>query len=426
MIDSKCIDKTREKKILKFLEEEIGFENYGYALDRGLSRIRPVFLPLIDKFKNVKKILIGGTNGKGEVSESLAQILAFQSKNYCMWTSPHLLSIRERFQSNNEIISYDSLEQLIKETQDYLLSKKIKLSFYEFLFYVFLKFSLKKNPEFLILEVGLGGRLDAVNLFDADVAAIVSISRDHQEFLGNDLKSILMEKLGIARSKRVLVSSIREKYLRKILQNYSIENEIYSINLFDCGISKSHESYHQSNYSLAKLITSELGLKRNFPKEAELQKRNWTFKVNDREYYLSGSHNPAGITYLCKDLCLKKIQANIIIASFSQRPIGDIRTIIKTLLAYSNKNCKIILTEFEHFKSLGKSKLFEILNEFIDEQKSERLAYSVDWKRGVELIQDEKEQKILFTGSYYFISDILYDAYSSQGVFTGRSSIKSF
>ena len=129
-----------------------------------------------------------------------------------LWTSPHIVTPAERFIFNGEEVSQD---ELLEEFKVHLkVSKEHNLSFYEFLFYVFMKLSLKRDLDVLIFEVGLGGRLDAVNFFDADLTGLVSISRDHAGFLGTSLRGILFEKMGVLRKEKTMVGALESEYLR--------------------------------------------------------------------------------------------------------------------------------------------------------------------------------------------------------------------
>ena len=174
MIDQPDYSLETEKQITKKISSLVGVETFK----PGLERLRPLF----DYFqgeirkRNIKIVTVGGTNGKGETCFYLSQYLEKSQKKWALWSSPHVLSVRERFFSNNSLISYDHLSTLLEDNKEL----KDELSYYEFLFYIFWKFVLKDPAlEIVILEVGLGGRFDAVNLFDADYTSIVSVSYTH-------------------------------------------------------------------------------------------------------------------------------------------------------------------------------------------------------------------------------------------------------
>ncbi len=413
-------DSKLEEKILNFLKDEIGFENYGSALERGLDRIRPVFSDLLDN--KMKIITVGGTNGKGEVSYNLGQKLLINKKKYGLWSSPHLLSIRERFILNGENISYEDLNRNIQECFEILNEKNDKLSFYEFLFYVFLYWIKGKNVEFLILEVGLGGRLDATNLLDADISAVVSISRDHQEFLGVSLKEILFEKLGITRKNQLLIHGVKQKYLRNLIKKYCIENQVYEIGIFDQLLVGEGDNFHDYNLKIANLIGIELGLKRGNLGINRPILRNWHFSFEESELYLSGSHNVEGIRQLGKDICKKELKPELIVYSSSRRNKVDISNILRSLLAYSNNNCKILVTSFDHIKSID----LETLKGIARSINSDRIGVIETWEDAFRYSRNKNKKRVLFTGSYYFISNILHDIQITKNIFSGEFKIKNF
>lgn len=142
-----------------------------------------------------KSIHIGGTNGKGSVSNILASI--YQTGNYKvgLYTSPHLKDFRERIKINGEMISKEEVTDFIKKfTADF---KKIKPSFFEMTVAMAFDHFAKHNVDIAIIEVGLGGRLDSTNIITPILSVITNISFDHTQFLGNTLSSIAKEKAGI-------------------------------------------------------------------------------------------------------------------------------------------------------------------------------------------------------------------------------------
>lgn len=238
-------DPVKEKELEKFLADNFGHEEF-----RGdLERTRRFFSPFKKKFKKI--ITIGGTNGKGETSSHLANLIEADGKKVALWTSPHILTVRERFNYEGKLIDY---EELLLEFKRSLRKIKFlfgKFSYYEFLFLVFLRLARKKKVEVLVLEVGLGGRLDAVNHFDAQISVITSISRDHQAILGNTLEKILFEKLGISRPKKPLITSLELEYCRFLTKNYCQEKEILNFDLHHLGLVDESMDYSHRNKLLA-------------------------------------------------------------------------------------------------------------------------------------------------------------------------------
>ena len=223
-------DESIENELIDFVQKNYGFE----VFTPGLARTRPLYLPFVNwvKSSDIKVTIIAGTNGKGQTAHSLSYLLNLSQLNVALWTSPHILSLRERFvfslKGMLSEIGYDFLRNEIYQTHDYLKREHsdLKVSFYEFLFLVFLRLAQKEKRDHLVLEVGLGGRLDAVNHFDADLACITSISRDHQAILGNRFDLILAEKIAVSRPDKPLFTNFKLAYLNQLTAQYCRANRV--------------------------------------------------------------------------------------------------------------------------------------------------------------------------------------------------------
>ena len=145
-------------------------------------------------------ITVGGTNGKGSTCAFLERILLEAGYRVGLYTSPHLLRYNERVRLKGEEASDDVLERAFERVE--AARGVTPLTYFEFGTLAALDVFAQASVEVAILEVGLGGRLDAVNIVDADVAAVVSVDLDHQSYLGNDRESIGFEKAGIFRAGR--------------------------------------------------------------------------------------------------------------------------------------------------------------------------------------------------------------------------------
>jgi dihydrofolate synthase/folylpolyglutamate synthase len=145
-------------------------------------------------------ITIGGTNGKGSTCAMLERILLESGYRVGLYTSPHLLRYNERVRVQGEEATDEALADSFERVE--AARGSTALTYFEFGTLGALDIFARSNLDVVILEVGLGGRLDAVNIIDADVAAVVSVDLDHQAFLGNDRESIGFEKAGIYRKGR--------------------------------------------------------------------------------------------------------------------------------------------------------------------------------------------------------------------------------
>ncbi len=178
------------------------------------------------KREHVRTIHVAGTNGKGSVCAYLRSVLQEAGFSTGMFISPHLVSMRERFVINGEIISEDEFVRAFEGVAEKLRSMPEELrltdyhpTFFEYLFFMAILLFERHEVQYRILETGLGGRLDATNAIDEkDVCVITSIGYDHMEYLGETLPEIAAEKAGIFRKNVPVVHFDKEKTVTKILE----------------------------------------------------------------------------------------------------------------------------------------------------------------------------------------------------------------
>ena len=174
----------------------------------NIDDLKLIYALLGKPCNSVKVIHIAGTNGKGSTATFLENILLEAGYNVGKFTSPHILRYNERILYNRQMIddgeiveNYFFLKQMIenckKENENL---KDIYLNFFEITTFIALMFFAKKNPDFLVIETGLGGRLDATNIINSDIALITNITFDHTAILGNSLREIAYEKSGIIKN----------------------------------------------------------------------------------------------------------------------------------------------------------------------------------------------------------------------------------
>jgi dihydrofolate synthase/folylpolyglutamate synthase len=174
------------------------------AIDMGLERVAEVKDRLGLRF-DCPVITVGGTNGKGSTCAMLESILMQAGYRAGLYTSPHLLHFNERARINGEAVSDDALIESFAAVE--AKRGEVSLTYFEFTTLAILRLFAQANLDVLILEVGLGGRLDAVNVIDADVAIVTSVDIDHTEYLGDTREKIGFEKAGIFRPGRAAICS---------------------------------------------------------------------------------------------------------------------------------------------------------------------------------------------------------------------------
>ncbi len=167
-------------------------------IEMGLDRILQVYRRMKVNFHGAKIVTVGGTNGKGTTIATLQRLLLSQGKAVGAYTSPHIVRFNERVSING--IDVDDQQLVAAFAAVEAVRRSTSLTYFEFGTLVALQIFASMSLDYILLEVGLGGRLDAVNIVDPDVAIITSVDIDHVEWLGPDRESIGYEKAGILRA----------------------------------------------------------------------------------------------------------------------------------------------------------------------------------------------------------------------------------
>lgn len=177
-----------------------------------LAHMRVLLAALGNPERIFPSVLVAGTNGKGSTSATLASILQASGLKTGLYTSPHLVRINERIRLDGETISdndFALVHDVVGRTAERLVSEgdlPWHPSFFEMLTAMAFEYFARNHPDIVVLEVGMGGRLDATNVVEPRVSVITDISLDHQKFLGNTLREIAGEKAGIIRSGGVAIT----------------------------------------------------------------------------------------------------------------------------------------------------------------------------------------------------------------------------
>lgn len=183
------------------------------------------FLAILEiEFPNTRIIHIAGTNGKGSAASYIENILIEAGYSVGKFTSPHILKYNERIVFNRNMIEDDEIVEnyeLIMEAAEKVnnagkiagQTEKRYFNFFEITFFIALLYFCKGKPDFIILETGLGGRMDATNTLNSDIAVITNVSFDHTDILGDTLQKIAYEKAGIIKNGQLCIYSQNLKEL---------------------------------------------------------------------------------------------------------------------------------------------------------------------------------------------------------------------
>lgn len=189
----------------------------GSGIRPGLSRMRTILRAASNPQRQIPSVLVAGTNGKGSVAATLAAIMKAAGIRTALYTSPHLVSIRERWRIDGTDIKAPALREAIRELRSVSERAGIRPTYFEALTLIaFLAFRTAKC-QLMILEVGMGGRLDATNVVRPLLSLITSIGLDHREYLGDTIEEIAAEKGGIIHRGSTALSSVRREEAREVI-----------------------------------------------------------------------------------------------------------------------------------------------------------------------------------------------------------------
>src|ERR1017187_6017790 len=181
-------------------------------------------------------VLIAGTNGKGSTAATLASILRASGLKIGLYTSPHLMRINERIRLNGEQISDNDFSELhgkIDRIAETLVEKRElpwHPSFFEMMTTIGFEYFAREQVDLAVLEVGMGGRLDATNVVDPRVSVITDISVDHQKFLRDTVAEIAREKVGIIRQSGAVVTLPQQPEANDVIGNAIMELGARAVN----------------------------------------------------------------------------------------------------------------------------------------------------------------------------------------------------
>ncbi|MBN09504.1 MAG: tetrahydrofolate synthase [Flavobacteriaceae bacterium] len=265
-------------EVLKFLYKEIPiYQTQGKeALKFDLSKMKAFAKKLDNPQKRIKSIHIGGTNGKGSTVHIIAAMLQVNKKRVGIFTSPHLKDFRERIKINGIYIEKDYVVDFVNEHFNFVIERS--LSFFELTFGLALQYFVDRKIDIAIIEVGMGGRLDATNIIKPEISVITNIGFDHQEFLGNSLKKIAKEKAGIIKSGAPVIIGECNKEIDDVFRKKANDKKTKII-FIDKNLNKKFDTdlapnYQRLNINLAEHVITHLKFFKVSDKEKKLALKN--------------------------------------------------------------------------------------------------------------------------------------------------------
>lgn len=379
------------------------YQNLGaQAYKPGLERVISLLETLHIEHEKIPSIHIAGTNGKGSTAAYCASLLQEKGLRIGLFTSPHIFDFSERIRVNGEPISEAFVIDFCNRFRT--LALDIDASFFELTFAMALDYFLKKQCDYLVIETGLGGRLDATNIMEPKVSIITNIAMDHQAFLGDTLQQIATEKAGIIKSNTPIVIGEKSEFTQHIFiqKSTAVSAPIY----FATDLDLKNEAIPVEGYQKKNLQTALLALKLldfEFNKEQIMSallhlKENTGFfgrlQVISKAptIVLDVSHNTAGILATLQ-LILKQVKGKLYIlyGASKDKDAAEILELFPkdapiAACVFSNPRSKTI----EDWKALGLKTIYSDLTRALQDIEK----------------QMEKEDLLWITGSFFLLSDL--------------------
>src|SRR5437762_3643873 len=416
-----------------------------------LEHMRVLLAAMQHPERRFPAVLIAGTNGKGSTAATLASILRASDLRVALYTSPHLARINERIQINSEQISDDDfalLHDLVDRTAERLVVEgdlPWHPSFFEMLTAMAFEYFARRKLDIAILEVGMGGRLDATNVIEPIISVITDISHDHQKFLGNTVAEIASEKAGIIRPGGIVVTLPQQPQANDVIgrtildlgargvsavpfvppmspasAQYGVpgaQNKIiarYPLQVMDKEIlveSPLSGRHQLRNVALAIATAEELGRK-GFPVTAAsiergIRETRWPgrFQVvpatDDKpEYIFDVAHNPAGAWALRSTLSASYEERSLtfIFGAMRDKAIGEMAEVLFPLAD------RVIVTRAENPRSAIPEQIREAAS-----RTSAPIEEAPDVAAGITLAgtHARSDQAVVITGSIYIVGEAM-------------------
>ncbi|MEJ2670704.1 MAG: bifunctional folylpolyglutamate synthase/dihydrofolate synthase [Deltaproteobacteria bacterium] len=403
------------------------FDLQKFGIKFGLSSTLSLLARLGLPYQEGRYIHIAGTNGKGSVAAMLSAILARSGYPVGLFTSPHLISFAERYRLRDQEVSAARLLALINEVRAAVADAEPP-TFFEFATAMAFLYFLQEGAGPIILETGMGGRLDATNIVHPLVAVITNISRDHQEHLGEGLLAIAAEKAGVIKPGVPLVTWARQKQVLSLFNRRCREMgaplyqggvdfksrgksggrfDYYGLKRQIAGLSLSLKGRHQCDNAALALAVLELLSDNGFPvsetaiREGLLRAR-WPGRLEqlaqDPRILLDGAHNPAAALTLAQNLKRAPRNGRLILVMGIMAD-KDVDAILARLLPLAQT---VIFTQPQYFRAATTTELARRAQPYgLQILQSPRVAAAVRQAQSLAGPDDN----IVITGSLYTVGE---------------------
>ena len=405
-----------------------------FGMKPGLERMNLLLEYLDNPEQDLDIIHIAGTNGKGSTSALLTSIYKEAGYKVGTYNSPEIVKFNERMRINDEYISDERLAELVRQIKPVVEKVDSDVghpTFFEVVTAVAILYFAQENVDLAILEVGMGGLLDATNVGQSLISVITNVSLDHTDYLGDTLSEITAEKGGIIKEGQAVITAATKREVKKKLAEIAVEKEADLINIYDYFLWEKKESTAMvQNLEISGLRDNYQGLKlpllgeyqvlntvtavavveilyNSYPVSASfieqgISEVNWPGRMEvvaqNPTVILDGAHNKAGAHQL--RLELEKLDYERLIIVLSILGDKDYQGIIDELMQVTDK---VILTENQNPRAAKISELKKYVQnyevEISEEQKLGVAAQSA-------VAEANQNDVVLIGGSLYTVGEV--------------------
>ena len=374
-----------------------------FGIKLGLENIRRLIAEMHVDLGGARVIHVAGTNGKGSVCAMIDSICRAQKYRTGLFISPHLVTFRERIRIDGEIISENEVAAGLTSIRKLVADWEPHPTFFEIATALALKHFIEATIDIVILETGLGGRLDATNAVQSNVAVITPIALDHEKWLGDSLEKIANEKAGIIKAQTPVVSAPQLPEADKVIRGHATECEApleFVEQVYDKSPIALRGEHQKLNAAIAIAAIRAANVEID---EAAVTRGlaavEWPgrFQCWDKRTVIDGAHNPAAARILTQTWreIFGDERATMILAILSDK---DLHGICEALAPIANS---VLLPKIRSERAADPTELSKILVDL--GCKSEIVSSFVD------AFDKAREQRdpILITGSLHFAGEAL-------------------
>ena len=406
------------------------------AIDMGLERVIPVFQALGIKQTDAFVFTVAGTNGKGSTTATIAEICQQAGYKTALYQSPHLLVFNERVRINGKMVDDQTLIDAFATIEQARIDCGLTLSFFEMTTLAAFLIFAQNHCDVWVLEVGLGGRLDVVNVIEPNLAVITNVGIDHVEWLGDTREKIAVEKAGILRDNLTLVygeanmpSTIapliaqHDAHLLQYGKDYGCRHTEgaatwqYSNSAVTLSLPMPNLSLHNTATAITAILASPLTITQDHIQAAlpkvKLAGRFDSRRMSARQWVFDVAHNDHGMQFLLKQL------TPYVNAYQCQHPAAKLHLVISML---ADKDIEPVLARLQQFsqtvmpidsvhsgvishpRASSQERLTELLPRYFNS-----VCVFEDLNLATQSVIDHSQDNdlILVCGSFYTISGVL-------------------